>query len=539
MTASDLNRRQFARDSIRLLAGCGLSSMSVAIPGCVNAAGLPPRPLSIARGEFGFQTRAEFPVEWRTLQRISYGPQGGLFERVCRIGANAFIEEQLAPQNLEEDSWLQNALAGFRSLNLSPDEAGELEQSHLRDQVVTPLFTKLLQLPLRNDRIEAEPGIVAAELQRASILRAAFSRRQLQESMAEFWSDHFNIYQRKGECLWLKTTDDRNIRRHSLGYFRDLLMASVSSPAMLVYLDNVDNRYEQSSTHKLNENYARELLELHTLGIDGGYVLRDIQEVARGLSGWGVKRGLECWPSEFRFEVSEHDNGSKYVLGEFLPSGGGRNDGERIIDILCEHPSTARFIARKLCRRFVGDDQVPELVERMAEVFRTTGGHIGTVLSCLLHSSEFHEPHNRKMKRPFNFVVSALRGLDVSTSGTSELSALGSMGQAPFRWPLPNGYPDTVAAWRDGFLARWNYVLDLVTDQLQESQLDARGLLAATATNDRFAQLQRFAVYLCGEEFPESVTSDIARQLKRIPDDQGDRQLLALVLSSEKFQWRG
>jgi hypothetical protein len=536
---SGLNRRQFATQGLRSLTGFGLGSFSVFLSGCAEKiAGHPqPRPKAVP-GALGEVSRFDYPREWRALQRISYGPQPGLFERVCRIGADSFIDEQLAPDSIEEDEWLSGVLARFTSLNLSPDEAQELETFRRKDRIITPLFQKLLQLPLKDDETDPDDGIVSTELRKACILRAAYSRRQLKEIMVEFWNDHFNIFQRKGECLWLKTVNDRLVRENAMGHFRDLLAASMTSPAMLVYLDNTENRFTEIPYEKLNENYARELLELHTLGVDSGYVLRDVQEVARCLSGWGVRKRFEYRAGEVRFNAAYHDDLSKTVLGTVIPAGGGIHDVDRVLDVLCEHPSTARFVASKLCRRFVGDGKFPELVERLSQVYRETRGHIGAMLKCLFHSDEFQDPQNLKLKRPFDFVVSAVRALDVTTTGDALELVLKAMGHVPFGWPKPDGYPDSLGSWKDGLLGRWNFAVAIASGQLEDTSFDAHALFESTGTTDRFRQLQRLAIYMIGAALPEKTASGLARLVQGASGQDAEKIMLALILSSEQFQWR-
>src|SRR5262249_49371997 len=288
-------------------------------------------------------------------------------------------------------------------------------------------------------RFEFPKEQVQAELQQAAVVRAVYSRCQLQEVMVDFWSDHFNVSQRKGDSAFFKTADDEAvIRRHALGKFRDLLEASAKSPAMLYYLDNT-----RSTRSTLNENYARELMELHTLGVSGGYTQADVQEVARCFTGWSIQDERTWWHGTFVYHPQAHDDGPRRVLGVPLPAGLGQAHGERVLEILAGHPSTARFIARKLCRRFIADEeQIPGgLVERLARTFRRTDGDIRQVLGVLFRSEAFRYGSARKLKRPFDFVISALRALNADTNGRGALPYLRLMGQTPYQWAMPNGYP--------------------------------------------------------------------------------------------------
>jgi uncharacterized protein (DUF1800 family) len=254
---------------------------------------------------------------------------------------------------------------------------------------------------------------VIRELQQAKLLRAVYSRRQLYEVMVDFWSNHFNVFAAKDADRWLVTAYDRDtIRPHALGRFRDLLLATAQSPAMLFYLDNWLSVAERATPKRsssdatlrrgINENYARELMELHTLGVDGGYTQRDVGEVARCFTGWTIRRTYQ--QPEFVFESRVHDRGKKLVLGTRIPAGGGIEDGLKIIDLLSRHPSTARFIATKLARRFVNDDPPPSLVDRVGEVFRDSDGDIKETLRAVVNAPEFFppKPSRRKSKNRSN-----------------------------------------------------------------------------------------------------------------------------------------
>src|SRR2546422_4315107 len=256
------------------------------------------------------------------LNRIGFGPRPGLPERVQAIGLEKYLDQQLHPERID-DSATDRLLAALSSIHVSPAEAIE-------------------KYP--------RPRQLLEELQAQKIIHAVHSERQLQEVMTDFWYNHFNIFWRKNADRWLTSPYEMHaIRPHVLGKFKDLLAATAKSPAMLVYLDN----RLSSSIRGINENYARELMELHTLGVDGGYTQKDVQEVARALTGWTIQAPQRG--GEFIFRPRIHDDGEKIVLGHKITAGGIR-DGEVVIDILAKHPSTARFISTKLVRRFVSDD---------------------------------------------------------------------------------------------------------------------------------------------------------------------------------------
>ena len=372
----------------------------------------------------------------RSLSRLAYGPRTGDVQRVAAMGESAWIEEQLSPASI-------------------PDLAARWR--------VRPIETLQLDLP---DLFDYARPTVLDDLRRATILRAVYSQRQLFERMVEFWTDHFNIFVGKADCAWLKVVDDREvIRRHALGNFRDLLRASATSPAMLVYLDG-----EVNAAGRPNENYAREVMELHTLGVNGGYTQRDVMELARALTGWRVRSAF--WRGRVFFEKIRHDPGIKQVLDLRLGSGPQR-DLEEILDRLCSHPATARHLAARLVRRFVSEDPPESLVARVAAAFSASRGGIRPTLSALAHSEEFRRSP-LKLRRPFDFAISMLRAVGASTDGGRAMQGeLERMGQVPFGWPTPDGFPDTAAPWKARLLSRWNFALDLAGGRIAGTRVDS------------------------------------------------------------------
>jgi len=465
---------------------------------------------------------ASDPV-WRVLNRAGYGPRPGDVERVREMGAKQYVEEQLAPQRIQETRAAWMRLLPMDTLDLDAADAADMETA---------------------DYPEVGKGRAAIELQSACVLRAVYSARQLEQAMVEFWSDHFNITQLKGECSWLKTVDDRIIRKHALGKFKDLVSASAHSPAMLFYLDNDKNRKKDpASGGGANENYARELLELHTLGVNGGYTLKDIQEVARCFSGWNYKKGFSFWPGDFEFQAGRHDEGAKSVLGVPIAARKGAEgvkDGEQVIEIVCRHDSTALFIARKLCRRFVADQAPEGLVKRLAEVFKKTDGDIKQVASELFTSDELLSGPTRKFKRPFDYTVSALRALNADTSGEGLLPYLERMGQLPFKWAMPDGYPERFDAWTPSILARWNFAVDLVEGKIGDTSVKAKQLAEATGKSPD-QQCRGLSRLVLGRALPDKQLQQMTQLAKadtRETSDVASRQWLALLLASPEFQWR-
>lgn len=395
---------------------------------------LPPPPR--AAGPFSPPDTEEVDEVSHVISRLSFGPRPGDYERVRAMGVAAFMEEQLHPAGID-DSACDHRVRRFETLVLP---AGELFEYH--------------------------DDLLLKELTEATLLRAVYSERQLYEVMVGFWTDHFNIDHSKGDCPWLKTADDRDvIRRHALGRFPDLLKASALSPAMLWYLDGRANRHAPGEAP--NENYARELLELHTLGVHGGYTQRDVMEVARCLTGWHVRTNEWFKKGAVEFRPDAHDNGEKEVLGQRIPPGGGRNDLDRVLHIVTRHPATAQHIAEKLCRRFMADAPDRGAVEVVATAFRTSGGDLPRTLKALFSHDAFLSSSGAKLKRPFRFVASALRATDAEVRQADALTDyLLRMGHAPFQYPTPDGYPDGTAPWEGTLLWRWHFAKALDENRL-------------------------------------------------------------------------
>ena len=335
------------------------------------------------------------------------------------------------------------------------------------------------------------PQFVNGELIESRIYRAVYSSRQLEEVLVDFWLNHFNVFNGKGQARILLTSYERDaIRPHALGRFRDLLLATARHPAMLQYLDNWLSQVPRddipapalpSNVRRpgLNENYGRELMELHTLGVDGGYTQDDVLAVARAFTGWTIhdigKYG------EFHFNPAMHDRKEKIVLGHTIAAGGGERDGIQVIDILSRHPSTAKFISRKLAQRFVADVPPSSLVERMAKTFTETGGDIRAVLETMLLSREFMSEGawQTKLKSPLEMVLSAVRALDAEVTDTTALAQrISDLGQPLYGKVEPTGYSTTGEGWANsaGFLGRINFASALAAGEVQGVKVNADGL---------------------------------------------------------------
>jgi uncharacterized protein (DUF1800 family) len=313
----------------------------------------------------------------------------------------------------------------------------------------------------------------------AKLLRAIYSNRQLQEVLDDFWFNHFNIFLNKGADRYLVTEyENEVIRPHVLGKFRDLLEATAKSPAMLFYLDNwqsvgPDAPQPRGGANRarrgLNENYGRELLELHTLGVDGGYTQKDVTEVARCFTGWTIRQPRSG--GGFAFNPRLHDKGEKTVLGVKIPAGGGIEDGLKVLDIVARHPSTARFISKELAMRFVADDPPASLIDQMARTFSKTDGDLRAVLKTMFDSKEFWSvgAYRSKMKSPFELVVSAVRAVDGDVNYAFALvNQVAQLGQPLYRKQEPTGYSNSGQEWLNsaGLLSRMNFAVQLAENRM-------------------------------------------------------------------------
>lgn len=361
------------------------------------------------------------------LNRAAFGPWPGDRDRVRQMGTTEWIEAQLHPGDID-DSACRAVARRFESIHGGAGLTTSLRHAQLRE-----------------------------ELSRYSLMHSTLTKRQLHASMVALWGDHFNIAVAKGDVIYFKSTDERAVlHAHALGRFRDLLRASALSPAMLVYLDGADNKAGPGEVP--NENYARELLELHTLGVSGGYAQRDVMEAARALSGWRVAGEDDWGRGRVIFEPKHHDAGHKEVLGTTLPAGAGAGDLDALLDVVCAHPSTARFVATKLSGWFIDAAPPVEAVDAVAATFTATDGDLRACVRTTLGHPSFAASVGTKVKRPFRLIVSALRGLGaVHHAPPALLRALDRMGHAHGGHPTPDGYPQEAHPWMGTLAWRWAF----------------------------------------------------------------------------------
>jgi len=456
------------------------------------------------------------PLQRLILNRISFGARNSDLKRIAEIGTAAYLEEQLSPEGIR-DTRTNLLLRRFDVIDMDADT--------LRGRA-DKLFDNY------------DPNLVLDPFRQATLLRQVYSERALYEVMVEFWTDHFNIAVSKGDCWFLKVVDDREvIRKNALGHFRSLLGASAKSPAMLIYLDNQENHRDAP-----NENYARELLELHTLGVDGGYSQEDVMSLARCLTGWGVKEHF--WRGEIVFRGDDHSAGDKTLLGHPIQPAG-KAELDQVLDLLAAHPATARYISSKLAQRFLADDPPPEITSKASQVFLDTGGDIQAVLRVILLDGlplVQNGSFPLKYKRPLNYLLSALRICGADTDGGTALQgSLKAMGQPLYDWPTPDGYPDTGAAWQGNLLPRWRFALDLTSNQIPGTRFNLASFLDGRENEIPSGFLKRAARRLLGSSLEPDIEKELLVTIQPIMNEfprQAAELVIAGLLASPHFQWR-
>jgi uncharacterized protein (DUF1800 family) len=555
--------------ALGLANGCSASTAAApreraAAPPVAPAATMAPAPLAPAVADAPAARVTGDRQILHVLSRLTYGPRPGDLERVRAMGVPAWIDRQLRPQTID-DSATERALAELGTLRMPIAEA--LRQfprpdPKLRAQLASGEMSR--QEMLERYPVEKRPARIALELSSAKVVRAVTSERQLEELMVDFWFNHFNVFAGKGDVRWYVSAYEREaIRPYAMGRFPDLVRATAHHPAMLFYLDNwlsarpdfvVPAGPNRGRKGGLNENYARELMELHTLGVDGGYTQRDVTEVARAFTGWTIDRPqIE---GRFVFRPGMHDVGEKIVLGQRIPAGGGRDDGEHVIEILTHHPATARFVATKLVRRFVSDTPPPALVTRVAATYTRTGGDIPAMLRTIFESPEFssEEAYRAKIKKPFEFVASAVRALGGTTDaqgGMALARASAEIGEPLYQAQPPTGYADRGEVWVNAgaLLARMNFALGLASGRYPHVSVALPALVAGADPSSPPAVLDRLLASIVADQPTRETRAVLTAQLtepqitRLSPDDRGPAntdvaKLAALVIGSPEFQRR-
>lgn len=446
-----------------------------------------------------------------TLKRFTFGATPEMIEKAKRIGLNAFIEEQLFPESIPDDA-TDKMMEQFGTFSMTPAERFKLEKK----------------------------GQSVQELISATLLRQRYSERQLFETMVDFWGNHFSIYIGKGGCKTLKTDDDlKVIRPNAFGKFRDLLHASAHSPAMLVFLDQATSTGEAP-----NENYGRELMELHTIGASAGYSQQDVIEVSRALTGWTIvgPRDRKKEFGTYYFNPSMHSEGEKHVLGMTIPSGG-EDEGMMILDMLASHPSAAQFISRKIARRFISDSPSAEAVDSLAQTFAQADGDTRAIIRAIAQSDSFKSSAGQKFKKPLDFFISALRLTDAAIklnarNGRKIQEHLRLLGQVPFTWSPPNGFPESQGYWAttSGLLDRWNFGLLLTSNQIRGMEVDLDKLTSDAASAEDVVDV--LSLRFLGERLPENARSILVDFASSGDLDKDIPSIAGLILGSPHFQMR-
>jgi uncharacterized protein (DUF1800 family) len=542
------------------------------------------------------------------MNRLAYGPRPGDVERIRKLGLEKWIDEQLHPESIS-DSALDQRLEKYPTLNRSaskllgefppPAQAakkeGETKQEYVQQMQEKRRAAMAQLMDSGNDNLDKAqeqlakiqgPGRIIAELSMAKIDRAVYSERQLEAVMEDFWFNHFNVFASKGADKWLLTGYVRDtIRPHTLGKFQELLVATAKSPAMLFFLDNwmsvdpatfqqhqqevamrraryqgvfggfpgapgVQNANKQNQDRGLNENYGREVMELHTIGVDAGYTQQDVIEMARCLTGWTVREPRR--DPEYIFRPEFHAEGKKVVLGRTF-NYGGEKDGEEVLRMLASDPRTAKFISTELARHFVSDNPPPALIDRMRKDYEATGGDIGSVLKTMIYSPEFWSKlaYRSKVKTPFELVASTARALNSDIAVSLPLAQwVGRMGEPLFLCQPPTGYSDKAETWVNtgALLNRLNFALTFASGHMAGATVELMSLFGENSSKDPELALARsLDLFLGGQVDPQTRQTlegrlndpQILQARLDDPVKQVNEGLLSgLVLGTPEFQRR-
>jgi uncharacterized protein (DUF1800 family) len=565
------------------------------------------------KGELPITELTEDEAILHALNRLAYGPRPGDRENIRKIGLAKWIDQQLAPDSID-DSWFDGHIQSYPTLRMSsqqlldefppPNQAAKKEgitKEEYKEQVREKQQQRMgLEKAAGDDNLDKAqqqlakiqgPNRIIAELSMAKLDRAIYSQRQLEAVMEDFWFNHFNVFAGKDAERWLITSYVRDvIRPHTMGKFQDLLLATAKSPAMLIYLDNwlsADpaafqhmqqeivahrQRYQgifgpsplpppnmpgaterapaRRQQHGLNENYGREIMELHTVGVDGGYTQQDVIEMAKCLTGWTVRAPRKN--PEFFFDDRIHASGKKVVMGRAFQYGG-MKDGEEALKMLANHSSTAKFISTELARHFVSDDPPEKLIDRMVRSYETTHGVIRSVLRTMIYSPEFwsKSAYRAKVKTPLELVASTARALGASVQLPLPLVQwAGRLGEPLFECVPPTGYSDKAEKWINAgaLLNRLNFALAFAADRMPGAQVDLETMFGDDAASDPHRALERsLDVFIGGQASPatrqtlESRLSDPQILEARLDDPVkhvNEGLISGLVLGAPEFQHR-
>jgi uncharacterized protein (DUF1800 family) len=499
------------------------------------------------------------------LHRFAFGPLPGQVDRVARQGALVWLEEQL---ELRDDPTLAAREGRYEALALDPGDwarryvamrrAARRQREATREAAgasggAAPAGDSVMAGGGRRGRLpeRAEARRLLDQVRGLAVARAVTADAQVREVMAAFWFNHFNVYLNKGaDRFLLPSYVEDVIRPRALGRFEDLLIATARSPAMLFYLDNVRSvaaretdgarRPATASARRrgINENYARELLELHTLGVDGGYTQRDVTEVARILTGWGMRPPAQGGGFEFRERA--HDAGEKTVLGTRFPAGHGEDEGQRLLAMLARHPATIRHVCRKLCARLVRDDPPPGCVDAAVAAWQASDGDVRAVLRAIARSPEFWSAGvvRSKVKTPLEFVVSAARAVRADPDATPGLAnAIARLGEPLYLQPSPAGFPERQEEWANSgaLLGRMNFAVELAAGRQPGAAVDLDAVLPAASDHD--ALVSAVDDRVLGGAMTAGTRGVILRQIADQPDMARARALaVGLALGSPEFQ---
>jgi uncharacterized protein (DUF1800 family) len=515
-------------------------------------------------------TEASYPTP-QMIRQVAQGRQPLPDDPVARAAVERQVRRIKVKKDEKDADPMETAVpldklltqAQIRILrNGKPEEKKEVLASIPQEQIDDVVIA--MPPPMRNQLMPIAPEslrrkfmlsntpqqVIAYDLSEGKLYRAILSNRQLQEQMVDFWYNHFNVFLDKGNDRYMVPSYEREaIRPHVFGHFRELLESTATAPAMLFYLDNWQSVAPDFARRQgrggaggrpargLNENYGRELLELHTLGVDGGYTQKDVTEVARCFTGWTIKdpRG----GSTYFYNDRVHDKGEKVVLGVTIPAGGGKDDGEKVLDILAKHPSTARFISTELAQRFVADNPPQALIDRMAKTFLETDGDIRAVMNTMLTSKEFlsQGAYQAKVKTPFEMIVSSIRATDAQVDYAFPLAnRIAQLGQPLYRKLEPTGYSNANAEWINSasLLARMNFALDLTQNKVQGTKVDQGRFHEDPAHTERLMLFTNATATT-----REAIDKAIAEQKAKNPKAPPSPALVAgLVIGSPDFQRR-